>query len=63
MKMTDLLPGCTNIASYPSGLTCSAAGYVRDQRSAGIKSPPTDQNDITIPGRKLGKKCDHLADV
>ncbi len=43
--MDHFLLGCTTAVTDAERLTCSGAGYVRDQRSVGIQALPTDQSD------------------
>ncbi len=43
-----LLTGCTTVVTHAERLTCSWAGYVWDQKSAGINAPPTDQSDQPV---------------
>ncbi len=68
MKVDYFLRGYITTVTYALQLTCSGAGYVRDQRSVGMNALPTDQsvqsvrleNDITIHKRSRGgRSADH----
>ncbi len=48
MKVDHFLPGSITMVTYAERLTCSGAGYVRDQRSAGVNSLPADQSDQSV---------------
>ena len=43
-KVDHLLSGSIAVVTHAGRLTWSGAGYVGDQRSTGVKAPPTDQS-------------------
>ncbi len=68
MKVDYFLLGCITAVTDAERLTCSRAGYVRDQRSVGVNTTPIDQsdqsvlleNDITIHQSSRGaQRVDH----
>ncbi len=48
MKADYFSLGCITAVTYAERRTCCGAGYVRDQRSAGINALATNQSDQSV---------------